>query len=221
MRAKVQLRILLFQFVIVSTLWAFTGLSRADPFVGVRWVDDGDTIVLSDGRRVRYIGINAPEVARKDKSAERFGSEARDFNKKLVYRNEVRLEFDEERFDRYNRLLAYVFLRDGTFVNAELVKSGLAHCLFRKPNKRYDSALLAFQRKAMTNRVGMWGSFRDSKEAVLGNRLSKRFHSMTCPFGSTMKPDHRIIFKTRYDAFWSGYSPCKRCEGGGGGAAEQ
>ncbi|MGD8877779.1 MAG: thermonuclease family protein, partial [Syntrophobacterales bacterium] len=86
----------------------------------VRWVDDGDTIVLAGGERVRYLGINTPEVANQDKPAEPFANEAKAFNKKLVQGRWINLELAEQQRDRYGRLLALVFLSDGTFVNGEL-----------------------------------------------------------------------------------------------------
>ena len=190
--------------------WA--GDSReADGLVSVRWVDDGDTIVLADGRRIRYIGINAPEVAREGKPAERFGDEARVFNRSLVFEKKVRLEFDEEKFDQYNRILAYVFLQDGTFVNAELVRSGHAHFVFRKPNRAHDSRLLALQREAMAKKLGIWERFPDHGGPFLGNTDSRRFHSVSCPYGRAINEDNRTVFKTKYDAFWNGYCPCRKC----------
>jgi endonuclease YncB( thermonuclease family) len=198
----------------VACLLVLSGLyggALADSLCRVRWVDDGDTVVLADGRRVRYTGINAPEVAHEDRPPERFGPEARDFNRKLVYKKKVRLEFDREKYDQYGRVLAYVFLQDGTFVNAELVKGGYAYYVFRRPNTKYDSQLLRLQREAMAKRVGMWERFPDQGGPLLGNRHARRFHQMTCPFGKATSPKHRITFKTKYDAFWAGYSPCKRC----------
>ena len=203
--------ILLFLIVAYSVLYGAGVSPAADGFVLVRWVDDGDTVVLADGRRVRYCGINAPEVAHKERPAQRFGSEARDVNRRLVFKKPVRLEFDLEKHDQYGRVLAYLFLKDGTFVNAELVKSGCAHYVFLRPNKKYDSLLLRLQRKAMAKKVGMWEGFPDQRGPFLGNRHSKRFHQTTCPFGKGTSLKRRIIFKTGYDAFWEGYSPCKKC----------
>ena len=201
--------------ILVIFLLALSGPSgaafSADSFHIVRWVDDGDTVVLSDGRRVRYTGVNAPEVAHEDEPAERFGPEARAFNRKLVFEKKVRLQFDREKQDRYGRVLAYVFLQDGAFVNAALVKGGYAHYVFRRPNTTYDALLLRLQREAVAKRVGMWAGFPDQRGPFLGNRHSRRFHQMTCPFGKATSPKHQTIFKTKYDAFWAGYSPCKRC----------
>jgi micrococcal nuclease len=174
-------------------------------------VDDGDTVVLADGTRVRYVGINAPEIAHDDRPAERFGPDARDFNTKLVYLRKVRLELDRERHDQYGRLLAYVFLKDGTFVNGELIKGGYAYRLFRRPNTKYDLLFLQLQREAMARRAGLWKNFYHEKGPYMGNKYSRRFHKPTCPFGKTTSPKNRISLKGRYEAFWEGYAPCKRC----------
>jgi endonuclease YncB( thermonuclease family) len=178
----------------------------------VRWVDDGDTVVLSDGTRVRYIGVNAPEIAHEDMPAERFGPEAKAFNRKLVYQKKVRLELDRERHDQYGRLLAYVFLENGTFVNAGLVKGGYAYCFFQRPNTKYDRFLLTLQREAMAKRVGLWKAFHDESGPYIGNTRSRRFHRPTCRFGKATSAKSRIIFKKKYDAYWAGYSPCKQCK---------
>jgi micrococcal nuclease len=203
MRTESKLSLLLFIFVI-----ALPGTVLANGFVLVQKVIDGDTIVLADGKRVRYIGINSPELGG---PAERFGPEARDFNRKLVDREKVRLEFDRERHDQYGRVLAYVFLPDGTFVNAELVRSGNAYCVFRRPNTKYDALLLELQREAMASKAGMWEAYPNEEGPFLGNRHSRRFHQTTCPSGRKTAAKNRIIFKTSYEAYLSGYSPCKRC----------
>ena len=204
MRISFKLCILLFLAIVALP---DTAASASSP-VMVKKVIDGDTIVLADGKRVRYIGINSPELGG---PAERFGSEAREFNRKLVDREKVLLEFDREKQDQYGRVLAYVFLPDDTFVNAELVRSGHAYCVFRRPNTKYDPLLLQLQREAMAKKVGMWEKYPNEEGPFLGNRHSRRFHKMTCPFGGNTAAKNRTMFKTSYDAYLSGYSPCKRC----------
>ncbi|MBW2321013.1 MAG: thermonuclease family protein, partial [Deltaproteobacteria bacterium] len=114
----------------------------------VKWVNDGDTIVLADGRHVRYIGINSPEIDHENNKAELFGYEAKKYNKTLVLSKMVRLEFDKETHDRYGRTLAYVFLGNGVFVNNAMIEQGYAYCLSRRPNIKYDQVLLRSQRDA-------------------------------------------------------------------------
>jgi micrococcal nuclease len=194
----------------VALLLLYTAAGAAE-WKKVRWVDDGDTVVLSDGTKVRYIGINAPEVAHEERRAERFGPEATAFNRKLVHGKKVRLALDRERRDQYGRLLAYLFLEDGRFVNGELVKNGFAYFVFRRPNNKYDEILLRLQRQAMEKRAGLWKDLPDKGGPWVGNRNSRRFHRPDCPFGKAMAAKNRILFEQQYDAFWAGYSPCKKC----------
>jgi len=182
----------------------------------VKWVNDGDTIVLADGRAVRYIGINAPEIDHENKKAELFGYEAKKYNKTLVLSKMVRLEFDKETYDRYGRTLAYVFLSNGVFLNNVMIEQGYAYCLSRRPNIKYDQVLLQSQRDAMSAKRGIWSNWKEKKGRYWGNRRSKRFHYTTCPFGKRISRENKIVFLRIWDAFWAGYAPCKKCMAGGG-----
>lgn len=122
----------------------------------VKRVVDGDTILLGNGERVRYIGIDTPETKHPYKPVERFGEEAYRYNKELVGQKWVRLEFDVEQRDRYNRLLAYVYVGE-TFVNAKLVEGGYAQVYTIPPNVKHQELFLRLQRKARKNNRGLWG----------------------------------------------------------------
>jgi micrococcal nuclease len=119
----------------------------------IRAVIDGDTAVLADGRRVRYLGINAPE------RGELSSAEATDMNRRLTVGKRVRLEWDAVTEDRYGRLLAYVYV-DGEMVNARLVEAGLAHVLVIPPNVKHSDRLLELQRGARSARRGIWGHIK-------------------------------------------------------------
>jgi len=177
----------------------------------VRWVDDGDTIVLNDGRRIRYIGINAPEVESQYSKAEPFGNEARELNRELIYLKKVRLEFDNEKYDRYGRLLAYVFLEDGTFVNNAMITAGYAYCLPKQPNVRYEELLLNSQRNAMLSNKGIWLNMNDDSGKYTGNSRSKRFHLADCPFARKIDKKSVRIYRSKKDAYRDGYAPCRKC----------
>ena len=113
----------------------------------VTQVVDGDTFRLVTGETVRLIGIDAPETeySYKDQREKRERSldyyerarRATQFLKELVEGKRVRLEFDLEKRDKYGRLLAYVYLPDGTFVNAEILKEGHARPMNIEPNVQY------------------------------------------------------------------------------------
>lgn len=190
----------------------FQQASLADNWNLVKWVIDGDTVVLADGQKMRYIGINAPEIAHDDHDAEPFGEVSKRFNALLVNHKKVRLEFDKERFDHYHRLLAYVFLENDSFVNAEILSNGYAYLLTHRPNVKYDSILLQSQRSAMSAKKGIWQHWRESKNTVIGNKNSHRFHLPDCPFGKRIKSRNRIVFRKKWDSYWEGYAPAKRCQ---------
>jgi len=178
----------------------------------VRFVYDGDTVVLEDGRRVRYLGIDTPEMGSDEERPEFLAEAARAFNEKAVRGVAVRLEFDRERKDRHGRWLAYVHLPDGRMLNAELIRSGLARVLAVRPNLEHFDRLVEAQQEAMANRAGIW-----SREAVfeggpcVGSRRSRRFHRPECTYAARIHEDNRVRFETRWNAFWEGYSPCSGC----------
>jgi micrococcal nuclease len=179
--------------------------------VRITRVADGDTVELGYGRRVRYIGLNAPEINHEFNTAEPFGFEARDRNAALVGSSKIRLEFDVERFDAYGRSLAYVFLPDKNMVNEKLLQEGLAYCYYKMPNVKYADRLLQAQRDAMQAQRGIWKDGRDKEGRYVGNRNSRRLHLADCPEVKRILPRNRIVFLTRWDAFWAGYSPSKEC----------
>lgn len=123
-------------------------LSRAT----VLRVIDGDTIVLADGQRVRYIGIDTPELGPPE---EYYAREATSANRQLVEGKEVALEKDTSETDRFGRLLRYVYV-DGTFVNAELVWQGYAEAVAHPPDIEYQSCLKTLERKARGAGRGIW-----------------------------------------------------------------
>lgn len=135
----------------------------------VRRVVDGDTIQLEDGQRVRLIGIDTPEMHESSKlyrdsqrsgqdvkTIKGLGERAYQFTRKLVEGKRVSIEFDVEKYDRYNRLLGYVYLKDGTFVNAEIVKEGYASLLTIPPNIRYADLFSKLYRQAREEKRGLW-----------------------------------------------------------------
>ena len=177
----------------------------------VKKVFDGDTIVLENGTRVRYLGINTPEVAHKDHPAEYFGDKARQENAKFVLRKKVRLEYDRERTDRFGRTLAYVFLEDGRFVNELLVEKGCAYVFYHAFNTRYWDGLLEAQKRAIDANVGIWPFAKSFRGKFIGNRASKRFHHPTCRFAKKLHPKNKVPFSSLIDGFRAGFAPCKAC----------
>ena len=187
------------------------GYSSAQTRYVVKWVNDGDTIVLTNGWRVRYIGINAPEIDHENQKAQPYGYLARSFNKKLVGSQKIVLEFDEERHDRYGRLPANIFLADGSCLNSRMLENGMAFYLYHRPNVKYDKRLLKKQQAAMKAQKGLWRNWKEVKGKNIGNQKSRRFHQVACPNAKNTKRKNMIIFSTKWDAFYAGYAPAKNC----------
>lgn len=137
----------------------------------VERVVDGDTLKLSGGERVRLIGVDTPEVHYSDKllrdakrqnkdirAIQELGRKASEFTKKLCGGKKVRLEFDVEKRDKYGRLLAYVYLEDGTFVNAKIMEEGYGQVMTIPPNVKYADLFLRLQRQARDGNKGLWAS---------------------------------------------------------------
>jgi micrococcal nuclease len=121
-------------------------------------VVDGDTIHVRVGERVekvRYIGVNTPELSHPTKGAEPGGREATGVNRDLVGGRRVRLELDVQERDRYQRLLAYVWVGE-RMVNAELVRRGYAQVMTVPPNVRHQQRFLALEREARQAGRGLW-----------------------------------------------------------------
>lgn len=110
---------------------------------------DGDTIDLSNGKRLRYVGIDTPETG------DCLGSEATKKNKELVLDREVKLEKDVSEKDRYGRLLRFVWVGD-TMINEEMVRSGYAKVYTYPPDIKYADRFVTAEREARENKRGLW-----------------------------------------------------------------
>jgi micrococcal nuclease len=131
--------------------------ARAGELRKVVRVVDGDTIVVSPNEKVRLIGVDTPETVHPKKAVECFGKEAKQFTRDAVEGKNVRLVLDDrnqrtQHKDKYGRTLAYVYLDDGTMLNAELIRQGYAHAYTRFPF-RYLVEFRQIERAARTEAV--------------------------------------------------------------------
>ncbi len=153
------------KFIIVLFVFLLAGCASSvsgNGFYYVYTVVDGDTITLANTKNIRYIGIDTPELRKKVAgewvwNPQPYAVEAYNLNKRLVEGKRIRLEFDNEKTDRYGRWLAYVFV-DEKMVNEELLRYGYATVYTRQPNMKYLDRLLAAEQQAKKQRRGIWSS---------------------------------------------------------------
>lgn len=184
---KLNITIILLIFVLISLLTFYSCSGQLNyaqqgkfsvPFgksynytdIFVTRVIDGDTLQLASGERVRLIGIDTPEIHESDKlyrdsqrtrqdvnTIRQMGRQAYEFTKDLVEGKRVRLEFDVDKRDRYNRLLAYVYLKeDNTFVNAKIIEEGYASLMTIPSNVKHADLFLQLYQEARQQHRGLW-----------------------------------------------------------------
>jgi micrococcal nuclease len=194
-------------------------------------VIDGDTIEVilnSQIYKVRYIGIDTPEIVDTGKPVHPYGLEASVKNKELVQDKTVLLEKDVSETDKYGRLLRYVWVGE-VFINAELVKLGYAQAISYPPDVKYQELFLGLQREARAVKIGLWGlesststpsittaiktysinptaTLPDS-DIVYITRTGEKYHRSGCRYLSQSK-----ILITRENAIAQGYTPCSVCK---------
>lgn len=151
-----------------------SALVREGPFT-VRHVTDGDTLKLDNGETIRLIGVDTPETKHPELPVQRYGREASDFTKKTCTGKKVIIEYYEhEKYDKYKRLLAYVWIGD-RMLNAELVSRGYAYVYRRYPFSR-KAEFIALETKARAEQRGLWNhGLRDGRYT----RLVEVFDSLS------------------------------------------
>jgi endonuclease YncB( thermonuclease family) len=172
----------------VSAIW----LSAAQAFcpapagltsVTVQRVVDGDTLRLNDGRNVRMIGLNTPELGKKGRSDEPFAVTARKRLEALIAASDGRVDLQpgQESKDRYGRTLAHVYGADGANLEAQMLAEGLGFLVAVAPNVDLVDCQQAAERSARQAGLGVWrqspvlkaDQISTSGFAVLSGRVSK------------------------------------------------
>ncbi|HDS1737888.1 thermonuclease family protein [Pseudomonas sp. BP8] len=171
----------------VAAIWhlpaqAFCPLPDKPQQVAVRQVVDGDTVRLSDGRSVRLIGINAPELGRKGRASEPYAEAARLRLQALVKASDGRVGLvpGVEKKDKYGRTLAHIYGRNGDNLEAVLLGEGLGYHVAFAPNSRLAGCQQAAEHAARIARAGLWqrspvqreGDVRRSGFTVISGRIT-------------------------------------------------
>ena len=154
---------------------------RAGPVQKVRvdYVFDGDTVKLKDGRKIRLMAINTPEVEREDKPGEAYADAAKIELTKLVDKNNILLQVAGE--DHYGRTLGYLFSSEGSLLAASLVRQGLAYQIFMEAADTYTVCLKNEEKKARRDNKGLW------KQPVASTRDKPSIHSGFMVISGTVK----------------------------------
>lgn len=173
----------------------------------MREVKDGDTMVLSNGEEVRYIGIDTPE------RGETLFWEATKTNQEMLKKGKIALEYDLDKKDDWGRTLAYVWV-DSVMINAELIKNGLAWVYLFSPNLKYRDRFISLQKQARGEKIGIWSIPVSPEKYYVATKDSRRFvfHRPDCSRIKKSKSESLIRFETREEALDSGYSPCRACK---------
>lgn len=149
-------------------------IGSSDETVEINHVIDGDTVILKDGRHIRLIGINTPEIGRNGKQSEQGAETARKYLISLLYGHKhLLLKFDSQHFDRYKRTLAHLFLPDGKNIQASLLAEGLATPLTIPPNLYFLDCYLHHSNQAMSSQLGLWSleQYKPLSSMALGKNI--------------------------------------------------
>lgn len=141
------------QLVTISPLPTSTSLKEK---AKVSIVYDGDTIELADKRKVRYIGINTPEINWKSGDPQCFATQSARINKEMVGGQEIEMAKDISETDKYGRILRYIWI-DGIFMNDFLLRQGYAKLDLIPPDTSYSGQFKEAQKEARDNKRGLWG----------------------------------------------------------------
>lgn len=200
--------------------------TTANQKVLVKWVYDGDTLLVTDRkggnkRKIRLIGIDTPEVAHHQQKAQPYGAIAREQLRALLKKhdNQIVLEFDEEKHDRYKRELAYTYLPDGKSISEWLLQQGYAKTLVFPPNVKYAECFKKAERSAQANELNLWSlktnqttSVADLKSKTKGyirlkgkvTRVKQGKKTLTIEMKSKFKKPIKISIKKKYKKYFKG-----------------
>lgn len=126
--------------------------------VTVRYINDGDTLVLADDNRIRIIGINTPELGYKDKPDQPLAAQARERLRSYLQSGIAFIVYGEQRHDRYGRILAHVFDERHNNVGAQLILDGLGFAVSIPPNLRYRECYHNAEQQARVAKRGVWAN---------------------------------------------------------------
>ncbi|MCS7279909.1 MAG: thermonuclease family protein [Thermodesulfobacteriaceae bacterium] len=205
--------LILLNLIIILSCQKDYDKEKTSDFIKIKVVKvvDGDTVILENGEKLRYAGINTLERQTESGEVEPFAEEAYQLNKNLVEGKELYLELSFREKDIYGRLLGELYFENGTTVSEILVQKGLALVCYYPGNNKYYEKYLPLQKEALKQRKGIFSLIdRFPKNfPLVGNQNSKRFHLSDCK--EVKKIKKKISFKNLEEAFLKGYCPSREC----------
>jgi micrococcal nuclease len=227
-------------FVLLLSLLHTAPSFANDPATLVRVVD-GDTIeIMLNGQKekVRLIGVDTPEKFASDKlhrdaartgqdeaTIQALGERASAFTKSSVQRGDtVQVEYDQQPRNKYQQLLAFVWLSDGRMLNETIVCEGYGNALTRYPFRSdYMARFRSCERQARKQGKGLWGEgvavparaqtqpVSTSAGEIKGNSKSHIYHLPTCPNYGKVSVKNVVMFASEEEAQQAGYKKAKNC----------
>lgn len=172
--------------------------------VAVAYIYDGDTVRLADGRRIRLIGINAPEIAKPERAGEEFAEEATEYLRGLLAKGQISFLLGREPQDRYGRTLGHLFVGN-RLVSDQVLAKGLAYQVVIPPNGRFQECLQEAEGVARKSRLGVWSNYpRSVKELSVGERGFRLLHGQISAVkkiskGWIVEVDDRLALRLSHD----------------------
>ena len=156
----------------------------------VKWVYDGDSLQLTDKRKIRIIGIDTPETKHHKQKAQAYGAKAREALRALLKKHhyQITLRYSKERLDKYSRTLAHVYLPDGTNISNWLLERGFAKTLAFPPNVALANCYKQSEKLAQAQGLRLWRY--KSNQIKVANSLPRRVSGYVRLIGKVSKIKH-------------------------------
>jgi len=130
---------------------------NGDQYYKILRIIDGDTIEVEKIGKIRLIGVDTPEIAHPLKPVQFFAKKASEYTRRIAEGKRVRLEYGQERIDKYGRTLAYIYFENGKMLNAEIIKDGYGFAYTKYPFK-YMEEFRKYEREAREHERGLWSN---------------------------------------------------------------
>ena len=176
----------------------------------------GDTVRLKGGKTLKYISVDAYSPDSTLPLNREYGQKAQEFNQKLVAGRTIGVEWGPKLRDKQGRLLGYVYLEDGTFINEELLREGWAKARIVVPNTSHAEDFRKWEMGARRDKKGIWEKEPDDPiNQYVGEKNTKIYYFPDSPELEKIPEAQLVYFNSRVDAKAAGYRACFTCRQNG------